>query len=612
MAVERFTIGQVTRFAKIALSVSFLIGLLLPVSAFPANLADLRFSLVDGDVQIYTGDTRQWVPTSVNMPLASEDRVWVPDAGRTELQLADGSILRLDQDSSLDVLSLQPDTAQFYMDQGGAYVNFQGYKDSMVQVDTPLTSILCYDPSRFSIDISGDGTVTVSVFRGIVYYTTDTGQEAIPARQKLVMSSDYAELDPIGPGTRWDQWNFERDRRLYGSDYSTQYLPDALDAYSADFDNYGNWVYVPEYGNCWVPNGVPAGWAPYREGRWTWIAGDYVWVSYEPWGWAPYHYGRWAFVASVGWCWVPPPPEAVYWSPGYVGWVNTGSYVAWVPLAPGDTYYGYGYFGPNSVNITNINITNVRVTNVYRNVHVNNAVTVVNLRSFVAGKIKPVHLPQRRNPFLAGRINVGRPQIRPTGAVTMPVTKHIPVAKRPPAVITNRPVSRIRQSHPPLRGVISPSFRPPVRQGTAPTGGRTVMPAPSTKPRLAPGAAPEFRRPAYTAPRQASPQRPAFNRQAPAIGRGAPEGRQAVQPPKPAYRRPVAPPQQRFAPMPREVRPSVQRGIERFQPAQRPAASRPQVSRPPQGKGKSAPKKAAPKKAPAKREVRRQGPGQQQ
>jgi len=41
---------------------------------------------------------------------------------------------------------------------------------------------------------------------------------------------------------------------------------------------------------------VPAGWAPYTNGRWLWdpVYG-YSWVDYAPWGWAPFHYGRWVY-----------------------------------------------------------------------------------------------------------------------------------------------------------------------------------------------------------------------------------------------------------------------------------------------------------------------------
>ncbi len=63
-----------------------------------------------------------------------------------------------------------------------------------------------------------------------------------------------------------------------------------------------------------------------------------------------------AYSYSATFAWIPPVRGAVYWGPGFVGWVYTPSYVSWVPLAPGDIYYGYGYYGPNSVNIINMRL----------------------------------------------------------------------------------------------------------------------------------------------------------------------------------------------------------------------------------------------------------------
>ena len=196
----------------------------------------------------------------------------------------------------------------------------------------------------------------------------------------------YAELSPAPPPDDWQRWNAQRDRIVLARGNSYGHLPEELRAYSSDFDAGGRWVNVPEYGYCWTPTVVViADWAPYRHGRWVWRGGDYVWVGYEPWGWAPYHYGRWAFAANIGWLWVPPARGDVYWAPGYVGWVRTGDHVAWVPLAPRETYYGYGNHGRYSTNITNVNINQVRVTNVYRNVNVTNSITVVNQTTFLTG-----------------------------------------------------------------------------------------------------------------------------------------------------------------------------------------------------------------------------------
>ena len=200
-----------------------------------------------------------------------------------------------------------------------------------------------------------------------------------------------------------------------------------------------------EYGYVWTPTVVvSAGWAPYRVGRWVWIRGDYVWVSYEPWGWAPYHYGRWAFISTIGWCWVPPARGAVYWGPGFVGWVRTPTYVSWVPLAPGEIYYGYGYYGPHSVNITRVNIKQINTRKVvYKNVHVHNAVTIVHHDTFVKGK--HVEVKVRENPFLKEKISLGRPDIKPEKATVMPIIKEIPQTKRPPEPIREIKVKELKR-----------------------------------------------------------------------------------------------------------------------------------------------------------------------
>ncbi len=76
----------------------------------------------------------------------------------------------------------------------------------------------------------------------------------------------------------------------------------------------------------WVPNGTPAGWAPYHYGHWVWVdPWGWTWVDDAPWGFAPFHYGRWAYVGGY-WGWVPGPIAArpVY-APALVAWVGGGA-----------------------------------------------------------------------------------------------------------------------------------------------------------------------------------------------------------------------------------------------------------------------------------------------
>ncbi len=406
---------------------------LLPLHVvYAEGLGNARLSLVEGDVQIKTEDSSDWIPASVNMPLREGDNIWVPDDGKAEVQTLGGSQVRLDEQTSLEILDLDKNSSRFFLTSGRAYVNFMGDIRRIIQIDTPVSSVRAYDRAVFAIEVAGAGDTDILVFRGSVNAEDQSGATSVKAGWMLSIGGSYADLAPLGSVDEWERWNMDRDRRFEGRRFvSSGYLPEELDSYASDFDDNGKWVNVRDYGYVWTPTvAVSVGWTPYRHGKWSWIGGDYVWVGYEPWGWAPYHYGRWAFSSSIGWFWVPPARGAVYWGPGFVGWISTPAYVAWVPLAPGEIYYGHGYYGPHSVNIINISITKIVVKKIYRNVYVNNGVTVVHHDTFLRGR--RVEFKHRENPFLKDRIHIGRPNIKPERETRMPVIRDIPRGKEPP------------------------------------------------------------------------------------------------------------------------------------------------------------------------------------
>lgn len=447
--------------------------LLLPGAAFAAELGTARLSLISGDVQIYNDDAGDWFAASVNTPLTERDRLWVPEDARAEIQIRGGVYIRLGSATSLDILAWQDESYQFYLNGGHAYVNNREEGIGHVQIDTPLTSVGCYDGSLIMIDVMEGGATEVAVRKGHAYAETRGGKTRVSAGDTLRIDENLeAEVFPLPPPDSWERWNWERDSKLAEGRKSLRHIPDELNEYSYELDDYGRWVHVADYGYCWTPHAVAADWSPYRVGRWVWRGGSYVWISYEPWGWAPYHYGRWAFAAHVGWCWVPPSSGAVYWAPGYVGWVYTPTYVAWVPLAPGDIYYGYGHFGPGSVNITNISI-NRTVVRDFRNVNVRNAVTVVNRTTFISGRKEPVRV--RGNPFRAANVEVGQPAIRPTREAAMPIIRSIPQTRRPPERVRRLNIEEVRRERRVVRDPRGSVFTParpspelPVRKRSEP------------------------------------------------------------------------------------------------------------------------------------------------
>lgn len=453
----------------IAIAASFIF---LPALSYPAPFGYLRISLIEGDVQILTEDTGDWVPASLNMPLNDGDRIWVPEGGRTELQLRDGTALRLDEKTSLDVLTLEKDSYQFYLPEGRIYANFKGARGVLLQIDTPMSSIRAYERSIFRVDILNDYQTDISVYQGFVYVEGQNGRIRVDQGKRLALREGYPEdLSSIGPPDEWERWNRDRNRIYADRQATSRYLPEELHPYASEFEDHGRWVYVRGYGYVWTPTVVvSSGWAPYRIGRWVWIRGDYVWVSYEPWGWVPYHYGRWAFVPAYGWCWVPPPRGAVYWGPGFVGWIRTPTYISWVPLAPREIYYGYGYYGPYSVNITRINISTINIERVvYRNARVRDGVTIVHHDTFVHGRHVEVNV--RENPFLREKIHIGRPDIKPEKTTAMPVIREIPHTKRPPQKITEIKVREIRERRPLTR-----EWEPSVLKPELPSRETTIMP----------------------------------------------------------------------------------------------------------------------------------------
>jgi hypothetical protein len=438
-----------------------------------ASLGSMRINFIETELQIKTPDAGEWGYAAINTPLDVGDEVWVPEGGRAELQLNTGTYIRLDGGTALQILSMDQDSSQFYLSQGYVYVFYDAPRGSVIQVETPDAATRAFDRAIFSLSMSAHYS-DVAVYKGYVVAENRIGETRVNAGNMVSLGLDTnGEIAAIGYLNDWERWNQDRDELLYqtGDSQSVRYLPSELRTYYSDFDNHGSWVNVQEYGYVWTPRTfISTGWTPYRHGRWMWRGGDYVWIAYEPWGWAPYHYGRWAFAGGVGWCWVPPLSGSVYWGPGYVGWIRTGDYVGWVPLAPGEIYYGRGHYGRNSVNITNVNINEIHFTNVYQNVNVNNGSIIVDQRSFHEGSQNIVHVDNniRNVAFTQRNMIAGAPAIKPGKKGLFAVDREIPKDRLPPQHIKLQPVTELTKTRRLTRDEGKSVFNPDVKPANLP------------------------------------------------------------------------------------------------------------------------------------------------
>ena len=456
---------------KIRIIALLLVSLaLLSSRAYSADLGMVRMGIVQGDVQIYSEDAGDWVPAAANTPLGQGNRIWVPAGGRSELQVLGGIVLRLDNFTSLDILSLGDNAYQFYVNSGRVYVNNRAGRVDQLQIDTPVSSVAFYETSTVMIDVEENGTTEISVLEGYAYAETRNGRIRVTSGKTLRIGENLqAEMYPLSSSDEWLELNRDLDRRFSETGDSLRYLPEELNDYGYDLDNNGRWFQDASYGYVWTPSiAVSINWAPYHYGRWVWIGGNYVWISHERWGWAPYHYGRWVFLRHAGWCWVPPRRGAVHWGPGYVGWIHTAKYVSWIPLAPGETYYGHGYYGPGSVNIHTLQNRTFAANRNFINRNARNAVRVVHRDTFLHGR--QVTVPAKENPFNQRNGEIGPPRFKPDRETHAPALKKIPVAKQPPQRIRRISTETLRQER----------KLAPEKSGSVFTPGKPVREMPAT------------------------------------------------------------------------------------------------------------------------------------
>jgi hypothetical protein len=578
----------------------------------PSRVARLNF--IEGSVSFLPAGTSDWVTANPNRPLTTGDQLWADQGSRGELHMG-GSVLRLSSQTAVSFLNLTDQAVQIQVAQGSASLRVRHLEDNeSYEIDTPNLAFSILRPGKYRVDVSADGSSsTVSVESGAAEVTA--GGQAYNAglgQQYTLSGTDQVSYDaqPLSQPDQFQQWDVERDRREERF-ASEQYVSPDVIGYE-DLDDHGTWREDREYGHVWIPNGVEAGWAPYHNGHWAFVAPwGWTWVEDEPWGFAPFHYGRWAVVAGGGWGWVPGPlpvAGAVYvrpvYAPALVAFVGGGAIaasielggpagvgVAWFPLGPRDVWvpsYRVSEVYMSNVNVTNSRVINrTEVTNVYdatvvnrtTNVNVNRtymyqnspgAVTAVSKTAFQNGE--PVaKAAVRVNPQEVQHARVVQAAaVAPTPRAVAGPSAPAKASARPPATLASRqvvtkmapsaraiPVGQTKPASPTAYRSMAnakPATSQPANRAGAPPANRPPQPSaekpPAAQPNRPNAAAPE--RPAERAnepPARANEATPP-NRTSPPVHENQPPAR-ANEPPA---NKPAAPPS-RTQPPARENQP---------------------------------------------------------
>jgi hypothetical protein len=275
----------------------------------------VRISYVEGEVRLDNG--HGYESATMNVPLTERNWLQTGSDGWAEVQLEDGSLIRLAPNTVIAFTQLARASSggtltTVDLDQGEAEFKITKHDDGDFNVTVKRSTIALTHSGSFRVTSTNANPLEVAVWKGEVGVsdTENGGEVAVKKNETFVLDpSDVARyaLDKGADTDDLDQWSKQRDDFL--STYASAragYTQSPYQYGASDLNYYGQYYDAPGYGNVWQPNNVGIGWDPFSNGYWSYSPGfGYTWVSSYPWGWMPYRYGQWVFVNGRGWCWAP-------------------------------------------------------------------------------------------------------------------------------------------------------------------------------------------------------------------------------------------------------------------------------------------------------------------
>jgi hypothetical protein len=398
-----------------------------------------RLSFIEGHVSFQHPNEVDWTDASMNLALQPGDRIYTKTDGRAEIEFDEGSVLRLAEQTDVEIVSMNESLVQLRVLLGLCTLTRRGKVP--FDISTPAASFHTLHAGVYRFDVtetgSSDGIVRKGSMRASAgNYTREVDKGELVhvemTDQSTPVISRYEGRDA------WDEWTDRRtaDEVAYAS---TNYLPDYVYVGVSDLDRYGRWVDIGPYGYGWTPYYVGAGWSPYWDGRWCYRPyWGWTWVSYEPWGWLPYHYGSWYFSAGFGWCWLPGPSFGFhFWSPGLVRFYSGPGWVSWAPLGPGDYYNVHNYwYNPRYSHYVNDmrliqrrgpeDLANRHVPGAFRSEPTDQFVNGGRMRGGTAGAL----VAGVNEPWRDGRLMTDRLDVKPTARSYQPAASSRAIAGR--------------------------------------------------------------------------------------------------------------------------------------------------------------------------------------
>jgi len=280
-----------------------------------------HISLTEGDVKIVKTDG-EMIRAGVNYPLATGDVILTDNKSRCELQLTNGTIIRMDNNSDIKLVSLLAESVTssrkittLKLMSGTIYSMPQVYRKEILQVVTPQVTVKMENRSTNIIRMT-EKESSVEVLRGKVSVmygeskktTLKSGQHMVFPRKGEKYAGKTREPD------EFLSWNKTVNQNFKNLHYGASKVPEQIYIHSPGIVRFaerfstklGTWEYNEYFGYVWKPAlDIWQGQRPFFDANYAEIDGERVLVPNQAWGWAPVHLGTWFFSSRDGWVWIP-------------------------------------------------------------------------------------------------------------------------------------------------------------------------------------------------------------------------------------------------------------------------------------------------------------------
>ncbi len=313
-----------------------------------------------------------WDTLLRNQPLSTGDRVSTDKTGRATLEFG-STIVRVGPDSDLVVTQLDDQKIRLHFDHGLLAVRVRSDDiPGELFIETDEGAWVPHHQGEYRFDRVARGVLGAQAWSGDMLLEAPDSSLPLAAPQRAEVwragaqqATHYRSVpavkDAFGDAVLAAD---QADDKLAAVNAAMKIPPEMTGA--ADLARFGTWGLVAgQY--MWTPAKLPAGWAPYQQGAWSWNSPwGWTWIDDQPWGFAPFHYGRWLSVKGH-WAWTPGQWGAArpVYAPALVGWfggpaltVDGAPAVGWVALAPDEPVFpGYAVSAKTWNALTDANVS---------------------------------------------------------------------------------------------------------------------------------------------------------------------------------------------------------------------------------------------------------------